>query len=149
MDARRVVIGLEVGELSFEVTAVPKQNMVEKLAPSSANQPLHKGMREWNVRHCFDLIDIQYPQICLPTMKFEQGVMIGTDVSRCALTADGLVEHPAKRYPIHSANMNTKTDDPSGELIHDDEDPVRPQDDGFTPKQIGAPQAVLRVTDER
>ena len=75
--------------------------------------------------------------------------MIGTDVSRRALTADGLVEHPAKRYPIHSAKMNTKTDDPPGELIHDDEDPVRPQDDGFTPKQIDAPQAVFRVTDER
>jgi len=59
---------------------------------------------------------------------------------------DGLVEHTAKRYPIHSADMSTKTEDPAGELIHDDENPVRPQDDGFTPKQIDAPQAVLWVS---
>ena len=63
MDARRIVIGLEVGELSLEVTCVPKQHMVEKLSPNCADQPLNKWMRKWNVGHGFDFIDLQNPQI--------------------------------------------------------------------------------------
>ena len=44
MEAGRIVIGLDVGELSFEVSCVPAQHMVEQFSPRCTDQPFHKGM---------------------------------------------------------------------------------------------------------
>jgi hypothetical protein len=47
------------------------------------------------------------------------------------------------------AALNTKTNNATGELIHDDENPIRSQRCGFTAEQIAAPQTVLYVAEER
>jgi hypothetical protein len=44
--------------------------------------------------------------------------------------------------------MNTETNDASSELVHDHEYPVAIQKNGFTLKQINAPEAVLGVPEE-
>ncbi len=72
MDAGRIVIGLEVGELSFEVSWVPEQHMVEKFSPRCTDQPLHKRMGQWHMGHGFDFIDLENPKIRLPAMVLEQ-----------------------------------------------------------------------------
>ena len=44
--------------------------------------------------------------------------------------------------------MNTKADDPPGELIHDNEDPVGLEENGFAPEQIDAPEIILHVANK-
>jgi hypothetical protein len=44
--------------------------------------------------------------------------------------------------------MDTKSDDAPSELVHDYEYPVAIQKNGFTPKQINAPEAVFGVPKE-
>ena len=50
--------------------------------------------------------------------------------------------------------MYAKTDDASGKLVHDDENPMTLQQPGrltdrFATKQVQAPQAIFRVTERR
>ena len=45
--------------------------------------------------------------------------------------------------------MYAKTDDTPRKLIHVDQDPVRLQQNGFTPKQVDAPETVFNVADVR
>ena len=45
--------------------------------------------------------------------------------------------------------MHADSDEATGELVHDHEHPVAPEHDGLASKQIHAPQAVSRVSDER
>jgi len=44
MAARRVVVGLELGELPFQVTGIPEGDMVEKFSPDRPDEPLDKGV---------------------------------------------------------------------------------------------------------
>ncbi len=54
-------------------------------------------------------------------------------------SGDRRVEHTTKRHAVYIAGMHSEADDPPRRLIHDDENPVHLQGDGFTPKQIDAP----------
>jgi len=82
-------------------------------------------------------------------MKLEQRVMVGAEVARDALSGDDVIKHPAQRYPIYRSRLNAEADDAPSELMHHDEDPMRPQCDGFTAKEVNAPKALLHVADER
>lgn len=55
MDARSIVILLEVIELSAEVMRVPEGHEIEKLSSDRADESLHERMREGNVGHRLDL----------------------------------------------------------------------------------------------
>ena len=44
--------------------------------------------------------------------------------------------------------MDAKADGAPSELVHDDEDPMTLHQNGFTPKQVNTPEAVLRVPDK-
>jgi hypothetical protein len=79
----------------------------------------------------------------------EQRIMIGTEPRGQPLLGNGLVEHAAERWPIDGHGLHPKTDDPAGELIHDDQDPLTPQQDRFGPEQVQAPEAVFGMTQER
>ena len=65
------------------------------------------------------------------------------------MSSDSMVEPPAERHPIDRARLNAEADDAPSELIHHDEDPMRPQYDGFTVKEVNAPTAILHVAGER
>ena len=56
-----VVVALETGELSLQVTGVPEEYVIKKLTANGPNQSFHERMRSWNVRNAFDLIDLQNP----------------------------------------------------------------------------------------
>ena len=76
-------------------------------------------------------------------MVQEQRVIVGPEVVRNTLDRDSLVEHAAQRGTINIPGMHTKTNYAPCELIHDHEHPVALQQDGFTPEQANAPEAVL------
>ena len=105
-------------------------------------------MRSRRKRDRFQLVDFKNPQIRFPAMKLEQRIIIGAQVGRDALSGDGMVKHSAQRYPIDRTYLNAEADDPASELIHHDEDPMRPQHDGFTAKEVNAPKAILHVANE-
>ena len=67
-------------------------------------------------------------------------LMIGTEPRGQTLAGDGMVEHAAERWPIDGNGLHPKTDDPASKLIHDDQNPVTPQQDRFGPEQVQAPE---------
>jgi hypothetical protein len=79
----------------------------------------------------------------------EQRIMIGTEPRGQTLAGDGLVEHAAERWTVDGHGLHPKADDPAGKVIHDDQNPVTPQQDRFGPEQVQAPETVLGMTQER
>jgi hypothetical protein len=47
------------------------------------------------VRHGLDFVDLQNSKVRRPTVRLGQRIMIGAELSRCAPTLDGGVEHAA------------------------------------------------------
>ncbi len=108
-----------------------------------------KGWEPGNPGHRLHRFHVQDPQIGLPAVEMEQRIMIGTEPRGRSLPGDGLVEHPAERWPVDCRGLHAKADDPAGKLIHDDQNPVTPQQDRFGPEQVQAPETVLGMTQER
>jgi hypothetical protein len=70
-------------------------------------------------------------------------------MSRCALPVNGGVEHAAEVGAGDGAAVHADADEATRELVHDHEHPVAPEHDGLASKEVDAPQAVSRVSDER
>src|ERR1700674_5453451 len=70
-------------------------------------------------------------------------------MSRCALPVNGGVKHTAKVGAGDGAAVHADADEATRELVHDHEHPVAPEHDGLASKEVDAPQAVSRVSDER
>src|SRR2546427_8392286 len=75
--------------------------------------------------------------------------MIGTEMSRCAPTMNGGIEHATDVGASDHTPVHADADEATRELVHDHEHPVAPEHDGLASKEIDAPQAVSRVSDER
>src|SRR4030095_656333 len=101
------------------------------------------------MRYGLDFVDLQNPKVCPPTVRLEQRIMIGTEMSRCAPTMDGAVKHAAEVGASDHTAVHADSDEATRELVHDDEHPVAPEHDGLASKEVHAPQAVCGVTDER
>ena len=54
-----------------------------------------------------------------------------------------------ERCAIDNAVMYAKANDATGVLVHDYQYPVTLQQDGFTSKQVGAPETILGVSEGR
>src|SRR4029453_2098612 len=93
--------------------------------------------------------DLQNPKICPPTVRLEQGIMIGTEMSRCAPAMYCGVEHAGDVGAGDRTAVHGDADEATRELVHAHEHPVAPQHDGLASKEIHAPQAVCGVADER
>jgi hypothetical protein len=74
--------------------------------------------------------------------------MVGIQVVWSTLSRNGGVEHPTEGNTIDVPRMYAKADNAPSELIHDHKHPVALQENGFTPKQVNAPQTVFRVSEE-
>src|ERR1700681_201484 len=98
------------------------------------------------MRHGLDFVDLQNPKIRRPPVRLEERIMIGAEMSWCAPTTNGGVEHAAK-VAIDRITVHADSDEATGELVHDHEHPVAPEHDGLASKEIHAPQAVSRVSD--
>ena len=94
-----------------------------------------------------DFVDLQNSKVGRPLVRLEQRIMIRAEMSRCTLAMNGRVEHPTEVGTIDCNGLHADSDQPSGELVHDDEHPVALKDDGLASKEIHAPQAVSRVSD--
>jgi len=81
-------------------------------------------------------------------MEPEQRVMISTEPRGRTLPGDGLVEHPAERWTVDGSGLHPKPDDPAGKLIHEDPNPVTPEQDRFGPEQVQALETVFGMTQE-
>src|SRR5689334_21472271 len=57
-------------------------------------------------------------------------------------------EHPAERHAVHDAAMYAETHDPPRPVVYHDEYPVRVEDGRFAPKQVHAPQTILRMPED-
>ena len=99
--------------------------------------------------HRLDFVDLQNPKVRPPPVRLEQRIMIRTEMSRRAPAMNGGVEHAAEVGVIDRTAVHADSDEATGELVHDYEYPVAPEHDGLTSKEINAPQAVSRVSDER
>jgi hypothetical protein len=96
----------------------------------------------------FDFGHLQYPQIGLPLVEPEQWIVIRAEEFGNGLVSKGLKEHSAQLRTINGSGMYTKSNNPAGVLIHDDQDPVGPQGGRFAPEQIYTPEAVFHVAQE-
>src|SRR5712664_44596 len=101
------------------------------------------------MRHGLDFVDLQNPKIRRPTVRLEQRIMIGTEMSRCAPSMNGAVEHAAEVGAIDGTREHADSDEATGELVHDQEHPVTAEHDGLPSKKVHTPPAVSRVSDER
>src|ERR1700716_13578 len=101
------------------------------------------------MRHRLDYVDLQNSEVRRPTMRLEQRIMIGVEMSRCAPTMNGGVKHAAEAGAIDRTTVHTDSDEATRELVHDHEHPIAPEHDGLASKEVHAPQAVCRVSDER
>src|SRR5712671_4261375 len=75
--------------------------------------------------------------------------MIGTEMERCATTMSGGVEHAAQVGACDRTAVHADSDEATRELVHHHEHPVAPEHDRLASKEVYAPQAVCRVSDER
>jgi len=65
------------------------------------------------------------------------------------VASNGVIEHSAKGDTVDRAGLQAKPNDAARVLIHDHQDPVRPQRGRLALEQIHAPQAVFHVAQER
>src|SRR5882672_3974560 len=101
------------------------------------------------MRYGLDFVDFQNPKVRRPPVRLEQRIMIGAEMSRYAPTMNGGVEHATEVGAIHRTTLHPDSDEATRELVHDHEHPVALEHDGLASKEIHAPQAVSRVSDER
>ena len=113
--------------------------------------PINRSTNGWDRGTCvgLDFVDFQNPQVRRPTMRLEQGIVIRAEMSRCDPTMNGGVEHAAKVGARDGAAVHAEADEATRELVHDHEDPVAPEHDGFASEEVHAPEAVSGVSDER
>ncbi len=145
-----VEVGPEIEQLVFEIGSGPEQHAIQILAPKGAVQPFHERMGQGDVGDGFDFLDLQYPQIGLPSVEPIKWIVVGAEVGRHPeLLSNGAVEHPTESDTIDLSRMDAEPNDPARALIHDHQDPVGPQRGRLAPEQIHTPEAVFHVTQER
>lgn len=83
-----------------------------------SDEAFDKRMRPGDQRHRLHGLNVQNPEIGLPTLELDERVVIEAQSQGQALAADGLVEHAAERDSVHGSRLHAKTDDAPAELIH-------------------------------
>ena len=79
-------------------------------------------------------------------MELKYGVMIGAETMGNPCLADGLLERAALRIAIDGrSRVDFEPDNSTRAVIHHDEDTIGLESKGLTPKEIDAPQTVLRL----
>src|SRR5260370_35291038 len=140
MGAMMVVVVPEIEQFIFQIDSRPEQRVIQTFGSNGANEPFHEGMRQGNVGDSLDFCHLQDPQIGLPWVELIERIMVGAEVLwQPALTSNGAVKHATESDPIDRAGMDAETNDPSRVLIHNHQDPVRPQGYRLPPEQIHTP----------
>jgi len=148
VDPIRVVVILEFDKLACQVRSIPEEYPIKILAPDRSDPPFDKRMRDRDIWHRLDLLDLQKAQVGEPAVKAKQRIVVGTQVLRFGLASSSVVEHSADPDAINVGRGDAKADDAASEDVHDQQHSMAAQQDGFNPEQIGAPEAVLEVANE-
>ena len=90
------------------------------------------------MRHGLVFVDLQNPKVRRPTVRLEQRIMIGTEMSRCPSTMTGGVEPAAEVNGVDRTAVHPDSDEATRELVHHHEHPVAPEHDGLAAKEIDA-----------
>jgi hypothetical protein len=106
-------------------------------------------MRERHVRDGLDFLHLEDPKVPLPLVEPIQRVMVRADIDWRGVATRRSIEHSAERDTVDHAAMDAEAHNATRVVVHHDEHPMRPQDRRFAPKQVEAPQTVLRVTEDR
>ena len=69
------------------------------------------------MRHGLDFVDLPNPKVRRPTVCLEQRIMIGTEMSRCAPTMNGGVEHAAEVGANDRTAVHADSDEATRELV--------------------------------
>src|SRR2546423_23684 len=86
--ACRVVVRLELGKLPLKITTVPERHMVKEFPAHRADEALDEGVRERHIRHRFDFVDFQNPEVGHPSVCCEERIVIRTEMPRYPLPMD-------------------------------------------------------------
>ena len=140
---------LEGFQLLFQVQRGPEQHSVHTLSPQRANQPLDKRMGHGDIRHTLDFGHAKHPQVGVPLVEPVQRIMIGAKACRTEWSSNRMAEHAAQGSAIHDAGMDTKADDPPGVVVHHHQDPMAAEQRGLAAEQVDAPEAILRLPQQR
>src|SRR5262245_12257314 len=81
MGACRVVVRLELGQLSFQVTGIPEQHAVEKFSAYCSDQPFHEWVGQRHLGCGLDFVNIQNPKVRRPAVCLEHRILIATEMS--------------------------------------------------------------------
>ena len=92
-----VVIDCEIAQLARQIERIPEKHAIKVLASNRADQSFNERVRNWNVWNRLDLIDFEHAQICQPTVKAKQRIVVGAEIFRWWLGGDRLIEHSANR----------------------------------------------------
>ena len=84
----------------------------------------------------------------MPTLKLEEWIVIQTQPHGQVLTGDSLVERAAKSHAVDGYRLYSKADDSTVELVHDDQHPMRLEQNRLRAEQVQAPEAVLGMAQE-
>lgn len=144
-----VVVVLETGQFSFQVYDSPEGYVIEILASDRADQALYERVRHWRITNGLYLLDLEDADICLPSVKLQQRVVVGSEVRRLGRAADDPAKHSADDGTIKRSFASGESDDSPVALVHDDHYPVGIQNQRLAAKQIDTPEAVLSVAEER
>jgi len=119
-----IKISLEIEELCLQISRCPEERPVQALSSYRADQPFNERMRHRDIGYCLDFGYLQDAQIGLPLLKAIQRIVIRADVLGWPLPSNRSIEHATKRQPVDDATLNTKADNPTCELVHQDENPI-------------------------
>ncbi len=144
-----IVIVSEAIQFALQIGGIPEQDGIQEFEAYRADQSFHEGMRERNVKNCFDLFNLEDTKVRLPLVIGEERVVIGAQILGDTLLRNGVVEHAAKRSAIDVAGLDAEADDPPGELIHNNQNPMGLEADRLAAKQINASEAVFGVASDR
>lgn len=80
MNPAVIVVVPEQAQLSFEIAGTPEGNVIQQLSTYGSDQSLDERVRQWHVRHGFDLAHIKDPEIGPPALKLEQRIVVAAEV---------------------------------------------------------------------
>ena len=69
------------------------------------------------MRYGLDFVDLENPKVRPPTVRLEERIMIGAEMSRCAPTMNGGVEHATEVGAIDRTTLHAASDQATRELI--------------------------------
>jgi len=148
MSADVIVKELELLQLPLKIDRVPEEHLVQIFAPDRPDQSLDERVRRRGVRHRFDLLDLEDPQVREPSMKAEQWIVIRTDPDWRCLAGDGLIEHATRGHTVDAFPADTEADDSAAKHIDDNQDPMTAKEDRFASKQVHTPETVRGLGNE-